>query len=95
MRSHLQQAAPNRDGDCMGPIVGLKFIHQILDVEVNRGFGDRQVICNLLVAITISNKSNNLQLPRRKVVVTQMLGETSRHVGRNMSVASMNQSDHA
>ena len=36
MRSDLQQATPQRDGDCMRPIVGLKVIHQVRDVEVNR-----------------------------------------------------------
>ena len=36
-RSDLKHAAPERDDDYMGPIVGLKSIHQILDVKVNRG----------------------------------------------------------
>ena len=35
MPSDLQQAAPDGDGDRMGPVVGLKFIHQVLDVEIN------------------------------------------------------------
>src|SRR6266478_3350260 len=87
MRSDLQQATPDRDGDCVGPIVGLKFIHQVLDVEVNRGLRNRQLIRNLLVAIAISNESKNLQLPRREVVVTHVLGEASRYVGRNMPPA--------
>jgi hypothetical protein len=39
VRSDLQQAARERDGDCMGEIVGLKFIHQVPDVEVHRGLG--------------------------------------------------------
>ena len=95
MRSDLQQATPQRDGDCMRPIVGLKFIHQVLDVEVNCSLRDCQLIGDLLVAIAISNESKNLQFPRRKVTVTQMLGEASRHVGRNMTPASMNRSDHA
>src|SRR6266851_2881218 len=86
-RSDLQQAPPQRDGDCMGPIVGLQFIHQVLDVEVNRGLRNRQLIRNLLVAIAISNESKNLQLPFRKVVVPQVLGDASRHVGRNMPPA--------
>ena len=53
------------------------------------------MISNLLVEIAIANESSNLQLPRRKVIVTQMLSETSRHVGWNISAASMNRSDHA
>jgi hypothetical protein len=49
MGSDLQQAAPERDGDCMGPIVGLKFIYKVLDVEVDRSIGNRQLIRNLLL----------------------------------------------
>ena len=90
MRSDLHQAAPERDGDCMGPIVGLKFIHQVLDVEVNRGLRNRQLICNLLVAMSIANESKNLQLSCCKIVVTQVLGEASRHVERNMPAAGVN-----
>jgi len=37
----MQQAASERDCDCVGPIIGLKLIHQILDVEVNRGLRNR------------------------------------------------------
>ena len=94
MRSDLQQAAPERDGDCMSPIVGLKFVHQVLDMEINRALRNRKLIGNLLVAIAIANESKNLQFPRRKVVVTQVLGEASRHVGRNMPPAGVNRSDH-
>ena len=95
MQSDLQQATPERDGDCVGPIVGLKFIHQVLDVEVNRGLRNRQLICNLLVAMSIANESKNLQLPRRKIVVPQVLGNASRYIGRNVPPASMNRPDHA
>ena len=35
-RSDLQAAAPERDGDCMSSVVRVKFIYQVLDVEVNR-----------------------------------------------------------
>jgi hypothetical protein len=95
IRSELKQPAPERDGDRMGAIVGLKFIHQILDVEVNRGLGNRQLVRNLLVATAVSNESKNLQFPFRKVVVTKMLGETGCDLGRNVTSASVNRSDHA
>ena len=35
-RSDLQKAAPECDGDRVRSVVSLKFIHQVLDVEVNR-----------------------------------------------------------
>src|SRR5260370_36962119 len=95
MRSDLHETTPERNGDCMGPIIGLKFIHQVLDVEVDRGLANRQLIRDLLVAIAITNESKNLQFPRRQVVVTEGFGETGRHAGRNMSPPNVNRSDHA
>src|SRR5260370_42641757 len=95
MESDLQQATPKCEGDCMGAIVGLKSMHRVLNVESNCGFRDRQLVRNRLVAMAIANESKNLQLPLRKVVVTHVLGEASRHVGRNMPPASVNRSDHA
>ena len=95
MPSDLQQAAPERDCDCVGPIVGLKLIHQVLDVEVNRGLRNRQLIRNLLVAIAISNESQNFQFPRREFVIPKVLSKASGHVGRNMASAGVNRSDYA
>src|SRR5260370_33314888 len=92
MESDLQQATPKCDGDCMGAIGGLKFIHQVLNVEINCGFRDRQLVRNLLVAMAIANESKNLQLPLRKVVVTHVLGEASRHVGRSIPPSTVNRS---
>src|SRR5260370_7947019 len=78
----------------MRSIVGLKFLHQVFNVKVNRGLGNRKLIGNLFVAIAISNEAKNLQIPRRKVLVTQVFGETSRHFWRNMRPASVNGSNH-
>jgi hypothetical protein len=91
----LKQAAPHRNGYGMRPIVGSQLVHEVLDVEVNRGLRNRELICNLLVAMAIANESKNLQLPRRKIVVPQVLGNASRYIGRNVPPASMNRPDHA
>ena len=64
-------------------------------MEVNSSLRNRQLIRNLLVTIAISNESKNLQFPRREVIVTQVLGETRRHIGRNKSAASVNRLDRA
>src|SRR5260370_14105563 len=95
MRSDLQQATPDRNGYRMRPVIGSQFVHQVLDMEVHGSLRNCQLIRNLLVAITIPNESKNVQLPLRKVVVTQVFGEPSRHVGRNMTPAGVNLSDHA
>lgn len=59
-QSDLQQ--PAAQGDCHGvrAIVGSQFVDKILDVEVDGGFGDCQLICDLLVAIAIANQPQNL-----------------------------------
>src|SRR5258708_3234553 len=94
MRSHLKQAPPHRNGYGVRPIVGSQLVDEVLDVEVNRGLRNRELICNLLVAMAIANESKNLQFPRRKIVVPQVLGDASRHLGRNMPPARVNRPDH-
>ena len=44
----------------MSPILGLKLLHDILDVKVDGGLGNRELIGNLLVAISIANQFENL-----------------------------------
>src|SRR5260370_11680055 len=95
MRSDLQQATPHRNGYRMRPIVGSQLVHEVLDVEVNRGLRNRELICNLLVAMTIANEPKYLQLPRRKIVLPQVLGNASRYIGRNVPPTGMNPPDHA
>ena len=78
----------------MRPIVGPEFVHQVLNVKINCVLRNRQLIGNLLVAMTISNESENFQLPSRKIVVTHVLGETGRYLGRNVPTAGVNRPDH-
>jgi hypothetical protein len=61
MRSDLQQAPSDSDGDRMGPIVGPQLVHEVLDVEVNSSLGNCQLIGNLLVAVAISDGPEHLQ----------------------------------
>jgi hypothetical protein len=44
----------------MSPIVSPELVNKVLDVEVDCGFGDQQLICDLLVAITVANQPENL-----------------------------------
>src|SRR5471030_1805512 len=37
---HVEQATPDGDDDRVRPVIGAQLVHQILDVEVDRGFGD-------------------------------------------------------
>jgi hypothetical protein len=64
-------------------------------VKIDGILRNRKLIGNLFVAMAISNESKNVQLSSRKIVVTQMLGEAGRHLGRNVPPASVNRPDHA
>ncbi len=40
-KSNLEYPTAHRNGNRMGPIIGLKFIHEIFDVEVNGSLRNR------------------------------------------------------
>ena len=63
----------------MSPVVRPKLVDKILDMEVDGRFGECELICDLLVAIAIANQPQNLELSVRKIIVTQMFGETGGH----------------
>src|ERR1700728_2422636 len=54
--SNVQQAATDGNRDRMRPVIGLKLVHEVFDVEVNRSFRNRQAIGDLLVAITVADE---------------------------------------
>jgi hypothetical protein len=56
----MEQATPQRNGHRMSPIIGLKLVHDILDVKVYGGLGNRKLISNLLVAISVADEFQNL-----------------------------------
>ena len=64
----------------MRPIIGSQFVYQVLDMKVDGSFRNCQLIRDLLIAIAVSNKPEHFQLPGRKIVVPQMLGEPGRHL---------------
>src|SRR5260370_35310892 len=93
MRSNLKQPTPQCNSDRVGAVVGSQFVHEVLDVEVCGGLRDRQLIGNLLVAISISDEPEHVQFPGRKIFFSQMLSEAGSHLWRNMSLTCMDGSD--
>jgi hypothetical protein len=57
----------------MSSVVGLEFVHQIFDVEVDCRLGDGELIGNLLVSMTIPNELQHLQLADGEIVFTEVL----------------------
>jgi hypothetical protein len=72
----MENAAPERDGNGVGPIVGLKFVYQIFDVKVDRSLGNCQFVRDLLVAVTIPDEPQDFQLSRGKRLISDMFRQT-------------------
>src|SRR5713226_9225480 len=92
--SDLQQAAPDRNGYRMRPVIGPQLTYQVLNVEIDGGLRDRQLIGNLLVAIAVSNEPEHLQLPSRKIFLAQVLGEPGCHLRWNVPTAHVDRTHH-
>jgi hypothetical protein len=56
----LYQTAPQSDGNSMRSVIRLKLVDDIFDVEIDSGFGNRQLIGNLFVAMSVSNQALDL-----------------------------------
>src|SRR6266436_2612332 len=67
----------------MSPIIGLKLLHDILDVKVYDGLGNGELIGNLLVAISIADQFENFQFTRSKIFLTQILCNNTRNIRRD------------
>jgi len=55
----MEQATTQGNGHRMSPIIGLKLVNDILDVEVYGRLGNRELIGNLLVAISVADQFEN------------------------------------
>ena len=62
----------------MRPIVGAELVHEILDVEVDGRFGNAKMIGDLLVAMTIADQPQHIQLAAGQVFVAEMLDQLGR-----------------
>src|SRR5579862_7664112 len=72
----MKDAAPERDGDCLGAIAGAQLREKIPDVHFDRVFGYRQLGRDLLVALSGGDKLQDFEFARAELVVRDMLGES-------------------
>src|SRR5262245_31340038 len=82
--SDRKQTAAHRDRDRMRTVVGAQFVHEILDVEIDRVLGDRELVGDLLVLVAVSYQAKHVELPARQLRLTEVLGEPRRHLGRHV-----------
>ena len=68
--SDLQEPSPDRDNDSMSSVVGLEFVDQISDVEIDRGFLEierRPAICRLRWPSRINVNTSSSRVVRSSV----------------------------
>jgi hypothetical protein len=93
-KSDFKQPTSKCNGYRMRPIIGAQFVHEVLDVEIDGCFRYSQLIRNLFVAIPITDESEHLQLPGRKILLAEVFGEAGCHVWWNVPFAGMDRPDH-
>src|SRR5262245_36253067 len=92
--SDLQETPTESNRYRVRPIIRSQLVHQVLDMKIDGRLGNRQLIRNLLVAVSVSNEPKNFKLPVCKVFFAQMLSKTGCHCWRHVAISSVNRSDH-
>ena len=67
----------------MGAIVRTELLHEVPDVEVDRGLGDAEPVGDLLVAMPVPDEAQDVELAPREVLVGVVRREPRRDVGRD------------
>src|SRR5215469_5294811 len=91
--SDRQQAAPHCNRYRVSPVIRPKLAHQILDMKIDRGLGNCQLIRNLFIAITVSNEPQHFKLSVGEAFVAQMLSKAGSHCRRYMPISGVNRAD--
>jgi hypothetical protein len=77
----------------MGPVIRLEFVHEVSDVEINRGLSNIQLIRDLLIAVAVSNKPQNLEFSSGRLVVAEKFGQAGCYLWRDVPSAKVNRAD--
>ena len=78
----------------MGSVIGSQLVNQILNVEVDGRLRDCELIGNLLIAVPIAEKAQDLQFARSEIVKLHVLGELDRQFRWNVFLTCVNLPDH-
>ena len=74
----MNDAAFKGNGNCLRPVAGSQFLHDVFNVDLDGLLGDEQSIANIAVAIASGNLLQDLNLTRGEVFVGIMLGQVCR-----------------
>jgi hypothetical protein len=74
-RLKMNESAPRRDRHGMCPIARSQLFHDVLEVTLDRFFGDKEPLCNIAIAISSGDVSQNVDLAIRERFIGEMLDE--------------------
>ena len=77
----------------MSSVIGLKLVHDILDVKIDGGLRNRQLIGNLFIPIPVADQTQDFKLARCQVLLSEMFGDNAGDVGRYMPLTGSHGAD--
>ena len=89
----LNKSPAHRDCDGLSTVVRAKFIHNVLDVNLDGLFRNAQQFGNIPIPISAGDLLQNLYFARRQVVIAQMLGKLGGQLWRHALLSGVNLAD--
>ena len=69
----MNYAAADADSDGLGAIGGAQFFHDVLDVDLDRLFGDEESLRDVTIAIAVSHFAQHFDFTLRQHFITHVL----------------------
>src|SRR5947209_2438422 len=95
LRLQLDNAAAHGNRDRLGAVAGAQLLHDVLDVNLDRVFGDEEELGDVAVPIPSGDVLQHVFLAVGQGLVADVLGEMRRHFGRNALFSGMDLPYHA
>src|SRR6266566_4514169 len=85
----LNDSSTDADRDCLGPIVRVEFLHDVLEMCFHRLFRDKELFSDVAVAISSGKLTQDVHFTRSKLCIAVVLSQRRRYLGRNPLLSSM------
>src|SRR5262245_4383617 len=92
-RLELDDAAPEGDGHRLRAVAGSELAHDVLDVHLDRLFGDEEALGDVAVAVAAGDMPEDFYLARRQRLVAQVLGKPRRDLRGDALLARVDLAD--
>ena len=93
VRLELDDSPPDRDRDGFRPVAGSELLHDVLDVDLDRLFGDEQVLGDVPVPVPSRDLPQHLDFTHGEGLVAEVLGEVGHDLGRDPLLAGVDLAD--